>query len=317
MRQIPIISGFWNYLTAPNLPGTSLSISETHLALVSLKYNRGVFEPRSLGVLRLPPGLVNPSFTEPNISYEPAMIEHLRKIAAQSGMNRVKTLSASLPSGSARSAVISLDSVPSTRAELAQVIEWKIERSLGHKFIDLRVSYRRLRDFNGHPLWVVSAAYERVIEQYERIFKEVEWQVGLIVPKHIGAAQWLMRSGLQEDQVVVIVKEGGFDAVIVRADEPILVREVSCSPEERENEFYRLMVFYRDRLLPDDSQLTLNRLLTIGTSDEQRSFRDVLSSALEKNIVSLDPQQLGLKIDPHAPFNQLAAAGGLATMAWG
>jgi Tfp pilus assembly PilM family ATPase len=317
MRQIPILSNIWNFLTAPKLPGTSLAITETHLALITLRYRGRQFEPRNLGVGRLPVGLVTADFLEPNIADEPAMIEHLKRTATQAGMSRLKALSASLPTGSARSLVISLDSVPDTRDELTQMIEWKVERGLGQKYGDLRVNYQRLRDFNGRSQWIISAVGEKVIGQYEQIFNALGWQTGLIVPKFLGEAQWLIRSKLEEDQVVVSLNNQGFAAVIVRGDEPILVREVVCPYEERENEFYRLMIFYRDRLLTEDSPITLNRALIIGNVAEQRSFRDVLSSALEKHTVSLDPQQLGLRVDPNAPFDRFAAAGGLATMAWG
>ncbi len=317
MRQIPIISAILNYLTAPNLPKTSLAISESHLSLVSLKSRGREFEPRNLGVLRLPPGLVQASFTGSNIADEKALGEYIKRTATQAGLSRVRSLSASLPAGSARSLIISLDSIPNTRAELTQLIEWKIERGIAQKLSDLRVSYKRLSDLNGRPQWIASAIHRDVLAEYERVFKDLRWDVGLIVPQHIGEAQWLMRSGYLDDQVLVSLNERGFDAVIVRGDEPILVREVECPLEEREDEFYRLMVFYRDRLLPDDAPVTLNRVLTIGSSTEQRRFRDVLSSALEKNAFSLDPQQIGLRVDPNAPFNHFAAAGGLATMAWG
>lgn len=317
MPQIPILSSIWNYLTAPNLPPTSLAISETHLALINLRYRSREFEPRNLGVLRLSPGLVRASFTEPNISNESAFIDQLAKTATNAGMSRVKTLSVSLPAGSARSSIISLDATPKSRAELLPLLEWKIERSLGHKFNDLQVNYSRLREFNGRPQWLVSAVHLQVLAQYERVFNELGWQAGLITPQHIGEAQWLVRSGVQEDQVVVSLHDRGFDAVIVRSGEPLIVREVECSVEERENEFYRLMVFYRDRLQSEGSPSTLNRMLMIGDPAEQRRFRDVLTSALERNTISLDPQQLGLKVDPNAPFNHFAAAAGLATMAWG
>ena len=79
MRQIPVLSDFFNYLTAPRLPRTSLSISETHLALVTLKRSGGDFEPRNLGVSRLPAGLVQGNFTEPNVTDEAALIEALRR----------------------------------------------------------------------------------------------------------------------------------------------------------------------------------------------------------------------------------------------
>lgn len=316
MKQIPILANIWNYMAAPNLPGTSVAISETHLSLIALRYRKGEFELQNLGVLRLSPGLINAGFTEPNVADENAVIELLKRTSTQAGMDRVKVLSASLPAGSARSVVFSLESVPTNRLELAQMLEWKTERSLGHKVSDLRVSYRRLRDLNGRSQWMVSAAHQDVIAQYERIFAALGWQVGLIVPQHIGEAQWLLRSGIAEDQVVLSLNPRGFDAVIVRGNEPLLVREVVCPMEEREDEFYRLMVFYRDRLLPETSAVPLNRMLAIGDPGEQKRFGDLLSSALEKDTVSLAPQEVGLRLDPRAPFNHFAAAGGLATMGW-
>ena len=316
MQQLPIISSLWNYLTAPDLPRTALSISESHLAIVTLRRSRGQFEPRNLGVLRLPDGLVQAGFTEPNVSDEAALREHLTKTAAQAGINRPRSLSVALPAGSARSQIISMEAVPESRTELAQLIEWKIERSFGQKSSDLRTSSRQLNNFGGRSHWLITAIHSRVLEQYERIFKELRWTVGLIVPQHLGEAQWLIRQKSTDDQIVVSLNEHGFDTVIVRGTEPILVREVECSEQEREDEFYRLVVFYRDRLVPENEPITLNRLLTVGTASDQRRFREVLSSALENHTVSLDPQQIGLKVDPNAPFNHFAAAGGLATMAW-
>jgi len=317
MRQIPLLSGFLNSLTAPNLPPTSLSISETHLALITLRRRGRDLEPRNLGVLRLPGGVVQASFTEPNIPNEPMLIEHLSRTATQAGMKNMRMLSVSLPPGSARSMVAALDSIPVSRAELQQMIEWKAERGTGQKAGDLRISYSRLSDLNGRPQYLISAATEQVVAQYELIFKRLGWHAGMITPQSIGEAQWLIRQGLDDDQVVVSLNERGFDAVIVRGNEPLLVREVECPPEERENEFFRLMIFYRDRLAREGADAPLSRVLTIGPASEQRRFRDVLSSAMERHIVALDPPQIGLRVDPNAPFNYFAAAGGLAAMAWG
>lgn len=316
MRRIPLLSDFFDSLTAPNLPRTSLSISETHLSLITLRRKGREVEPRNLGVLRLPGGIVRASFTEPNIENEPVLIEHLSRTASQAGMKNIRMLSVSLPPGSARCMVAALDSVPGSRAELAQLIEWKAERGTGQKAGDLRISYSRLSDLSGRPQYLISAVTEQVIAQYERIFKLLGWQAGMITPQPIGEAQWLIRQGLDDDQVVVSVNERGFDAVIVRGKEPLLVREVECAPEDRENEFFRLMVFYRDRLAREGPEAPLSRVLTIGASSDQRCFRDVLSSAMDRHVVALDPPQIGLRVDPNAPFNYFAAAGGLATMAW-
>jgi len=284
--------------------------------MITLKRIGGDFEPRNLGVSRVPDGIVRPSFTEPNVADERVLIEHLSKTASRSGMDNIKELSVSLPSGSARSIVAALDATPTSRTELGQMIEWKAERGLGQKVADLRINYTRLRDLGGRPQYLISATTEGVIAQYERIFERLGWHAGMIAPQHIGEAQWLMRQGLEDDQIVVSLNERGFDTVIVRGQEPLMVREVECAPEERENEFYRLMVFYRDRLALEGADRPLNRALIIGPVFEQRRFHNVLASAMERNVVALAPPQIRLRVDPNAPFNNFAAAGGLATMAW-
>jgi Tfp pilus assembly PilM family ATPase len=286
------------------------------VALITLKRSGVDFEPRNLGVSRLPAGIVRASLTEPNIADEPLLADQLSKTASRAGMGSVKALSVSLPSGSARSMVVGLDAAPASRTELERMIEWKAERGLGLKFGELRVNYARLSDVDGRPQYLVSATAERVIAQYERIFKRLGWQAGMIAPQHIGEAQWLMRQGLEDDQVVLSLNDRGFDAMIVRGREPLIVREVECAPEERENEFYRLMVFYRDRLAREGAGKPLSRALMIGPATDQRRFRNVLASVMERNVIALDLRQIGLRVDPTAPFINFAAAGGLATMAW-
>ena len=316
MRHLPLLSSAWNYLTSPIFPSTSLAIRDNYLALIKLQYRQKVFEPRNLGVLKLPAGLLRPGFNELNIADVPAFKEQLKKTLKLAGISDLKTLSVTLPNKSSRSMVVSFDALLEKRTELGGMIEWKVERNFGQKFSDLRVNYTRLTDIEGRPQWLVSAAHEKVIAQFETCFEDLGWEVGLIVPQHMGEAQWLIRSRTDEDQAVVSLNDNGFDTVIVRRGQPFMVRNVDCPMAERENEFFRLMVFYRDRLLPADPQLSINRLLTIGNAAEQRRYHDILCSALEKNVVSLAPKQLGLRIDPNAPFVNFAAAGGLATMAW-
>jgi hypothetical protein len=316
MAQVSGLSNIWQRLSTPNWPRTALSVSETHLALTTLRRRGGVFEPSNLGVLRLPKGLVRAHFTEPNITSETDLLEKLRETVAQAGHRRLRRVAVALPAGSARSLVFTLESVPTDRRELAQMIEWKVERSLGGRISELRMDHQRLSDLNGRSQWLVSAIHENVLAQYERVFGDLGWQAGLILPQALGEAQWLLRAGLPDDQALVSLREDGFDAVIVRGAEPILVREVNCTPEEREDEFFRLLVFYRDRLMPEEGQTHLARLLTLGNAYEQRNFREVLASALEYTAVALDPAQIGLQVEPTAPFKEFAAAAGLATLAW-
>ena len=303
-----------DFLTAPKLPRTSVSINETHVAMVELRPRSKGLEARHVGVTQLPAGLLRAHFTEPNLTNEATFIELLNRTAEQAGLSRTRKLMVSLPEASARSFVASLDNVPASRAELSQMIEWKAERNLGAKAADLHLTHRRLETLAGKANYLISAVHQRVLEQYEKVFEEMGWQAGVIMPQHLGEAQWLMRADIPEDQAMVSLNSRGFTVVIVRGQEPILVREIVCSPAEREDEFYRLMIYYRDRLLPDNGSGIVNRLLTIGAPEEQESFRRTLEAALERRPVVLNPQSLGFNLDSNAPFNRLAAAAGLATL---
>jgi Tfp pilus assembly PilM family ATPase len=284
--------------------------------LTNLRRTRGEFEPRNLGVLRLPAGLVKPHFTDLNITDEAQFAERLREVALQADLRRVRKLAVSLPAGSARSLVFQLETLPDDKQELAQMIEWKIERTVGTSATDCRISYDRLSDFEGRSQWLATVVHHRVSEQYDGIFRQLGWQAGLVLPQALGEAQWLLRNEIAEDQALVSMHPTGFDAVFVRQGEPILVREVTCAPEECEDEFFRLLVFYRDRLTPAGSAAALARLLTLGSAGEQRRLRDVVNAALEHSAVSLDASQIGLRVEPQAPFREMAGATGLATMAW-
>ncbi|HWQ31648.1 MAG TPA: hypothetical protein VNQ79_02100 [Blastocatellia bacterium] len=301
-----------DFLTAPKLPRVSLSISETHLAMVELRARGKGLEARHVGVMSLPANLVRASFTEPNISSEGTFIDFLSRTAEQAGLKRVHKLMVALPENSARSFVATLDNEPASRAELHQMIEWKAERNLGCKPAELRLTHQRLKNLDRKVNFLVSAVHLKVLEQYDKVFDEMGWLTGVVMPHHLGEAQWLMRTGLPEDQAMVSVNSNGFTVVIVRGHEPILVREIVCAPEEREDEFYRLMIYYRDRLQGGSGPLS--RLLVIGTAEEQASFRRTLEAALERHSVALNPQSLGFNLDPSAPFNHLAAAAGLATL---
>jgi Tfp pilus assembly PilM family ATPase len=310
-----MFSSLWNLLTVAALPNTSLAITSSHLALIELQRRGGAFQPKKLGVQTLPEGLVKTALAEPNITREAEFIEALSALADKAGFARRLKLSVTLPAGSAQSQVVTLDQQPGSRAELEQMLAWKISRTTNLKPAEMRTSTQSLSSENGQARYLVAAVHEQVIEQYERVFAQLGWQAGAILPQPLGEAQWLLRSELahDEDQALVSVNERGFVVVLVRGDEPLLVREVVCAPEEREDEFFRLLVFYRDRLNPTQP---LKRLLLIGEPSEQLVFSQALTSALEQSPQKLTPLTVGLNLDAHAPFHRLAAAAGTAALAF-
>ncbi|MFN7930078.1 MAG: hypothetical protein U0Y68_19570 [Blastocatellia bacterium] len=308
-------SSIWNYLTAPSLPRTTLALTSSHVALLEMQKRSGEFTPKKLGVQSLPTGLIQTSLTEPNVTREADFVSLLSATAQQAGFNRRLKLSVTLPEGSAHASVVTLESTPGSRAEVEQMLTWKIGRATNLKATDVKTTFQSLSPLGGQPRWLVAAVHKDVLAQYERLFAQLGWQAGVVLPQHIGEAQWLLRGNVeaQEDQVMVSVNPTGFVVVVVRGHEPLLIREVVCSPAEREDELFRLMIFYRDRLAPTQP---VKRLLIIGEPNEQAPFAQALTAALEQTPQKLAPLSLGLSLEANAPFHRLAAAAGLATLAF-
>lgn len=305
-----------NFLIDPAYPPLSLSITESHLVLLSLRYQRGEFEPKQVAVLPVPAGLINADFARPNVADEGHLCQLLERLPIEAGLKKMAPLSVSLPSTSGRSYVLSLESGPRSRSEEAQLLDWKIERTSGYPTSEMRVSARSLPAVDGRPHWLVSVAHRSVLTQYESLFEQVGWQAGLILPRHLAELFWLTRANVEGDQMLVTPTPRGFEVVLLHRRTPQLIREIDCSPEEVDNEFYRLIVFYRDRLIAPGESPALFRLLVTGSAADQQRFRDLAVSALERPVVSLTPAQIGLRLDSGMGFSQLVAAAGLATCAW-
>ena len=306
-----MFTSIWNFLSAPTMPHISLAVTSSHVALVEMHKRGGNLIPKKLGVQNFREGLVVPSLSETNIKSEVEFIDLLRNISEQAGFGKKLSLSLSLPEGSARSLVVNLDHKPATRTELTQMIEWKMSRTTNIKASEMRMDFQELSSENGQPRWLVSAVNSHVIQQYERLLDQLGWHAGVVLPQHIGEAQWLLRNQLDDnqDQVLVSVNPNGFVVVIVRGEEPLLIREITCELNEREDEFYRLMIFYKDKYAPSQS---LKNMLVLGEPNEQVIFSQALASALQDHPQKLSPASLGLALEPSTPFNRFAAAAGLA-----
>ena len=249
MRQsLTLLRRLGSFLVDPVYPPLSLSITESHLVLLSLRHQRGEFEPKQVAILPLPAGLVTADFVRPNIADEGQLRQLMERLPIEAGCKKVERLSVSLPSMSGRSYVLSLESGSRSKSEEAQLLDWKIERTSGYPTTDLRISQRSLPAVDGRPHWLVSLAHQAVLSQYESIFDQLGWQAGLIVPRHQAELFWLTRAKVDGDQMLVTPTSRGFEVVLLHGTTPLLIREVECSPGEVENEFYRLIVFYRDRL---------------------------------------------------------------------
>jgi hypothetical protein len=253
----------------------------------------------------------------------------LARLAESTGLARRRRWSAALPEAAARTAILTLESAPSSRSEAEEMLRWKTERVFGAGADELRVSRFRLRpDAQGRVRYLATAARINVLEEYEAVFDSLGWRVGLMLPRHMGEEQWLLRDRGPSDSLLVSSHREGFTAALLRSGQPLLVRSITCEPEDRADELYRFLLFYRDRVQAppgdgDDDAAEfagpgIERVLVAGEGLGEQQTGAIIEETLQTRprLLRAEDVRLALPSD-ELPFAQLAAPAGLAAMAWG
>ena len=310
------MSGLGRYFLAPATPNVAAGFVDDNFAVVDLRRGRRGFSLASSAVTQLPTGLLTPSFESLNIQDAPELASIIAQTAQAAGLSNKKRWSVALPDVAARTLVVALETKPANARELNEVIEWKLERLVSVPPRELRTSRQKMHSSAGEARYLITVARNEVLTQYESLFANLGWKAGLILPRHMGEAQWLMWDNSPGDKMLVTANNTGFTSLIVRNHEPALVRTFACDPEAIPDELHRFALYYRDRLVDGEAVNTLSRMLVLGGIDHVEARR-AIADALESEPQSLDPSEFGIDLRGEAiKFDHLAGAAGLATIAW-
>jgi hypothetical protein len=302
------------FIDAPT-PTTAAGFADDAFAVVEMRRGRHQFGIVSSAVTQLPAGLLTPGFESPNIVDPAALADIVVRTTEAAGLANKKRWAVALPDSAARTLIVQLESKPAGRNELREVLEWKIERVIAVPPSQLRVSRQRISPSGAQERYLLTVAREEVIAQYESVFESVGWKAGLILPRHLGEAQWLAWDDAPGDKMLVSATREGFTSLIARGGEPVLIRAFACDPLSRGDELHRFALYYRERLT-NGSAPQLNRMLVLGGFDVGEARRAV-SDALGSEPEVLDPSDFGFDLSGEAiSFDQLAGAAGLATLGW-
>src|SRR5918998_6015717 len=188
-------------LVNPRFPANAVGIESDSASVVLLEHRRrNGYALRRAATIALTQGLVQPNFDDRNITNIRELADTLAELVSSAGLMRQRKWSAALPEAATRTVILTLESAPASRAEMEEVLRWKIERGFGARLEELRVSRERLNaDAQGRPRYLASAMHESVIAEYESVFAALGWRAGLILPRHVGEVRWLARSNGRGD----------------------------------------------------------------------------------------------------------------------
>lgn len=306
-----------SYLTEPNYPRAAIGVEKDRITAVELqREGRGRFGIKRAATVEVPNGLIEPNFLEQNISDPVQTRAYIDEALTVAGLLGQKAWSASLPSNTARTAILSVDSDSIKRGDKEQIIDWKAEQIFGAPAAEMRISRQKIAsEENGKTRYLATAIKLSVIDEYERIFEDLGLKVGLILPRAVSEVNWL-DSRKSSDTLLISSQDDGFTALLLRNGEPSVVRSVTCTTGELDDEIYRLLMFYNDRFAADGNG-TLNDLLAVGRGLVPDKLIEISKEALGRALNVLGPADVGLSLPQgQLSFVDLAAPSGLAALGW-
>lgn len=302
-------------LTEPRLPRNAFILDATEIAAVELRRRGNRFAVSAAAFDRLDEGLLTPSFDGTNIPAPDALATAVDEVTVAAGLAGRQRWSVLVPEAALRTVVVTFETLPATREELAQIIAWRTERVVGVPSSELKIS-RQLVSAGQAPKFLVVAARTTVLAEYKALFAKLGWKVGLLAPRYVGEAAWLDWDAAPGDKLLVSARDGEYTAAFVRDGELLMVRSLDPDPDRLEDEVFRLSLYYRDRVVESPEGAALTRVLTFGPVDGARV------SAVVGEALGVAPSAIRaipdlLEADAAASTSgTLAAVAGLATQAW-
>jgi hypothetical protein len=310
------MSSLSKFFFEPRIPHIGAGFIDDGFVVVDMQKKRGSLAVAANAYTVLPPDLINPGFDSPNITNPSELAEIILQTAEGAGLANRKKWSVTLPQGVARTVVVGVEGNPSSRKEIDEIVAWKVERALGISMSGLRIARGRLLGSSGGQRYVVTVSPETVLAEYESVFEGIGWQVGLLLPKLLGEAEWLFGGSTPGDKLLISGHPGGFASMIVRGGEPLLIRNHDYVPSLAD-EIYRVVLFYLDRFRSGtELQTSLEQVMVIGDVDRKQAMQAV-ADATGSTPHLLTPSDLGLDLHGEPiSFDSIAAASGPAIVAW-
>ena len=214
-----------------------------------------------------------------------------------------------------------MESASASRRELEEVLKWKLERGFGVAVRELSVARERLApDSQGRARYVATGVRTSVLQEYETVFTALGWRAGLVLPRHVGEERWLVRNGDHGDALLLTSHDQGFTTVLLRDNQPLIMRSVLCEPDDCDDELYRVLLFYRDRAGADTQAVeapSVDRLLVVGEGISKTRVVEIVNETLGGSVRALNAADVGLALpEGDFSFDRVAAPAGLATLAW-
>ncbi len=273
MRSRP--TGIIDFFTRPILARRAISIEPHYVAVASVAKKKGRLAITGAGLEPVPSGVIDPRFAELNIKDKDRLTSLIGHAVEKAGLLRQRRWSLAIPRKATRGFILQLDEVPKSTGELAEVLQWKVERMLEVAMTDLTAAFQRLQPTNGHERYLVVASSNEVVASYEAVLEPLNIQPGFVIPTHLAYASWLQIDPTDRDALLIATESEEVTIIFLRRGQFLSIRSVEFDPDSLADEIHRTLVYYLDKLAPQSASGLEPQLETVLLIGSQLNVKDV------------------------------------------
>ena len=199
----------------------------------------------------LPPGLVTPSLTAPNIADRPALVAALRRVFDRLG-TRPRRIGLVVPDNMAKVSLVRFDKVPARAQDLDGLIRWQVRRTAPFSIDEAQVSWTpgtALPD--GAQEYVVALARRSIVAEYEEACAGAGAHAGLVDLATLNVINAVLAGDRApaDDWLLVHVGADYTSLAIVRGGVLIFFRNRAAEGEgDLADIVHQTAMYYEDRL---------------------------------------------------------------------
>jgi type IV pilus assembly protein PilM len=215
------------------------------------------------GARELAPGCVVPDLVEGNLRQREAVRSAVEE-TLESVAGRTHDVIAVVPDAAVRVVLLEFDTLPTDSEEAANVVRFRLKKSLPFDIDKARVSYHAQKSNDGVRV-VAAVAVASVVEDYEAAFRDAGFSPGVILPSMLAA---LGAAEGERPTLVVKVDARTTSIAILNTGQLQLFRTlentrgVTITGEQLAEEVYPSVVFFQDTY-----HLNIEKIFVAGISD--------------------------------------------------
>lgn len=214
----------------PRYPLMGVELREDAVVVTRLQRRKGQTHLAGHGRKALAEGVFRPTLSEPPVGDARALVDGIHDAMRLAGAEATNRISLAVPDTMARTFLVDVQGLPSSKAQADEVIRWRIKKSIPFGPEDSRLSWQPLGQFeDGKTHVLVAVAPESGIRSVERLLEESGLRVGLVDLASLNVLNTLRLAGQLEgpadrDVAILDATPGYFSVIILRGERMIFYR---------------------------------------------------------------------------------------------